>query len=328
MKLWLARVATRLEAALGRGRAAREAGAIAPYIGYVTPEHLIVRGRVLADQRDTNLREGQGLWRNLRQMVGLFITSEVANVTVSADGVTAVTDDEGYFTLLLPRDDVTGWRNVTVTAGQASVDCPVMVADPSASIGVISDIDDTMMQTGAYSLWRNLWTSLTGNAATRVVFADAVALMARLSDEGRNPVHYVSSSPWNFHGFLAEVLERNGLPRGPMFLRDYGISETQFITGTHGDHKGSAIDVVLAALPDLPFVLIGDTGQHDAEVYLAAAKRHAGRIQRVILRVPAQGTDTDDQQYIDALRALGVTVDFGPDYSDALARGEAAGGGE
>ena len=327
MKLWLARVATRLEAALGRGRTARQAGAIVPYIGYATADHLIARGRVLAGLRDTPRREGQGIWRNLRQMLGLFITGEVANVTVSCGDVTGVTDDEGYFTILLPRDDATGWRTVRVTAGPASADCPVMVADPSATLGVISDIDDTMMQTGAYSIWRNLWTSLTGNAATRVVFPDAVELMTQLSDGGRNPVHYVSSSPWNFHGFLAEVLDRNGLPRGPMFLRDYGFSETQFITGTHGDHKGSAIDVVLGALPDLPFVLIGDTGQHDAEVYLAAARRHPGRISRVILHVPADGTDRDDAEHVAALRALGVTVDIGLDYSAALSR-QLAGGGE
>ncbi len=56
------------------------------------------------------------------------------------------------------------------------------------------DIDDTMMQTGAYSLARNLWTTFTGSALTRDVFPDAVALMTRLHD-GMNPVFYVSSAP-------------------------------------------------------------------------------------------------------------------------------------
>lgn len=318
MKLWLARIAVRIERLLSRGQSARQAGAIVPYIGYATQTHLVLRGRVLAHLRKSAVAEGQGRWRNMRQMLALFATAEVAGVTVSAGDVSAETDDEGYFTLLLPRDDQTGWREVTVTAGDVSVPCPVMVPDPAASFGVISDIDDTMMHTGAYSLWRNLWTSLTGNARTRVVFADAVDLMTRLSDNGRNPVHFVSSSPWNFHGFLNEVFDRAALPRGPMFLRDYGISETQFITGTHGDHKGSAIDVIMGAQPHLPFVLIGDTGQHDAEVYLAAATRHPGRIRRVILRAPGDGADEKDLAHVAQIEGLGVPVFVGSDYGDVL----------
>lgn len=314
MKLLLARVAVRIERLLGRGRLARQAGAIVPYVGYATPGHIIVRGRVLTHQGVPKTRDDQSRLRNLWQMLHLFFTAEVAGVTVVAEGVTTVTDEEGYFTLSLPRDGQTGWRDVPVTVADITVACPVMVPSADAAFGVISDIDDTMMQTGAYSLWRNVWTSLTGNAATRVVFPDAVALMTRLSDDGRNPVHYVSSSPWNFYGFLTDVFRRNGLPPGPMFLRDYGVSESQFITGTHGDHKGSAIDIIMAALPDLSFVLIGDTGQHDAMVYLAAVQRHTGRVSQVVLRATADGVDNTDIAHAEAIRALGVPVHIGPDY--------------
>jgi len=98
-----------------------------------------------------------------------------------------------------------------------------------------------------------------------------------------------------------------------MFLRDYGISRTQFITGTHGDHKGQAIDTVLAANPDLSFILIGDTGQHDAHVYADTAKRHPGRIRRVILR--QAGRHRDDAS-INAMRADGVDVKVASSYDD------------
>ena len=318
MKLFLARIAVRVERLIGFGRRARQVGAIEPYVGYATTEHLVARGRVMARLRRSETRVDQSLWRNVRQMIGLFRTAEVGGVTVHAGDVSAEADEEGYFTLLLPRGDQAGLFGVTVSVGQVSVDCPVMIPDPNADFGVISDIDDTMMHTGAYSIWRNLWNSLTGNARTRLVFPDAVTLMQRLSDAGRNPVHFVSSSPWNFHDFLTDVFNRHDLPRGPMFLRDYGISETQFITGTHGDHKGSAIDVILAAEPDWPFILIGDTGQHDAQVYLAAAERHPGRIKQVILRAPGRGADADDQAYVAKIKALGVPVYVGADYRGFL----------
>lgn len=321
VKRKLAGIGWRVERAIDR-MIVRRAGApcvIEPYIGYATPAHLVVRGRVLSRVKANEAREGQSRIRNLVAMLRLFLTDEVADVTVRHGAFSAVSDEEGYFTLMVPRGAVAAGRvDITVTADDISAVCPVFVPDPTARFGVISDIDDTVMETGAYSLWRNLWTSMTGNTLTRKIYADAVTLMNVLHEEGRNPIFFVSSSPWNLHGFLDTIFARHGLPEAPKFLRDYGLSETQFITGTHGDHKGSAIDRILAANPALPFVLIGDTGQHDAEVYRDAVLRHPGRVTHVILRAPGRGADADDMRFVADIQAAGVTPFVGPTYDAAI----------
>ena len=317
VKAWLARVLHPVERALDRLRPARRTDdlVIDPYLGYATPEEIILRGRVLTALRRTTPSPEGSWWTNLRQMLSLFFTSEVARVAVHAGEVTAITDEEGYFDLHLPRGTISpGWARFDVGLDGEGRTLEALVAPPDAPFGVISDIDDTVLETGAYSLIRNLWTSLTGNALTRHVFPDAVALMARFEAVGA-PIFFVSSSPWNLHHFLVRIFERHGLPKAPIFLRDLGLSRTQFISGTHGDHKGSAIDAILAAHPDLPFVLVGDTGQHDPQVYLAAAERHPGRIARVIFREPGKGADAKDTQAMATLRDLGVRVDSGRDYA-------------
>ena len=68
------------------------------------------------------------------------------------------------------------------------------------------------------------------------------------------PFFYVSSSPWNLYGFIAEFMERNAIPHGPMFLKDYGIDRTQFIRKSHDAHKVAASEslnqlAVAALLP-------------------------------------------------------------------------------
>lgn len=309
----LARVAARVEAFADRFRGSSNATPqITPYLGYATPTQLIVRGRVLGSKTDRLLRPDQSRFANFRAMVRMFRTDEIAGVTVRAGDTSTQSDEEGYFTLELPRQDLTGRVEFSVSVGKGSWLCPVLIPHAHGAFGLISDIDDTMIYTGAYRLWRNLWVSLTGNATTRVVFADAERLMVRLN-AGTNPTFFVSSSPWNFYEFLREIMTRSALPEGPMFLRDYGISETQFITGTHGDHKGRAIDTIMAANPDLPFVMIGDTGQHDAQVYADAVKRHPGRITTVILRQAGPKIDTAS---VNALRNAGVIVHVGASYDD------------
>ena len=302
-----------------RRRKAPDHVVIDPYLGFATPEHIVLRGRVLTKLRRTTPVLDASWISNLRQMVKLFLTDEVAGVTVSAGDITGVTDEEGYFTLHLPRDpDWEGWQTVHVIAENGEeTDLAVFVPTRDAPFAVVSDIDDTVLQTGAYSLARNLWTSLTGSTLSRHIFPDAVTLMKQFESQ-KAPIYFVSSSPWNLHHFLEKIFERHSLPRAPMFLRDLGISDKQFISGTHGNHKGSAIDTLIAAHPDLQFVLIGDTGQHDPQVYLEAAKRHPGRISRVIFREPGKGADKRDLADIQAIKALGIAVDHGPDFRPVL----------
>lgn len=152
--------------------------------------------------------------------------------------------------------------------------------------------------------------------------------MNDLSRDGKNPVYYVSSSPWNLYHFLVSVFARSGLVKGPMFLRDLGLSETQFITGTHGDHKGSSLDVVLAAHPTLQAVLVGDTGQHDAHVYRDAVLRHAGRIKAVVLREPGPGPDHSSLVAMAEIERAGVALYHAATFDGFAARLSATLGSE
>ena len=307
------------EAGLERiGRRPASPPVLDPYSGYATPTGWILRARVLTHLRRAEPRPGQSRWTNVKQMASLFVTDEVAGVPVTAAGVTGTSDPEGYVDLTVPPQDADGaWAEVALAIeGGDAASCPVRLIGSDAGRVVISDIDDTMMVTGAHSLARNLWTTFTGTAATRAVYPDAVRLMARLSDGDRHPIFYVSSSPWNLHHFLESIFAANDLPRGPKFLRDLGITE-HGVGQTHLGHKGAAIDRILAAVPDLPVYLLGDTGQKDARVYLEAARRHPGRVRGVCLREPAPGVSSDDEDLIAELEAEGIAVHHGQSFDGA-----------
>ncbi|NNJ77176.1 MAG: DUF2183 domain-containing protein [Anderseniella sp.] len=288
---------------------------IQAYLGYSSGAEIIIRGRVLADIAASPVNPGSSVFANACAMARNFATWELANIEVKCGTVNAVTDEEGYFRLALPRSNFRHGENyITLLNYDCEVAADAMVTSSLARFGVISDIDDTIMKTEAWALHRNIWNTVTGNAHTRHIFPDSAELISQLHDN-INPVFYVSSSPWNLYRFLTDVFARNGVVKGPMFLRDLGIDDNKFIKSSHGSHKGAAIDEILAANPELPFVLMGDTGQHDAQVYLEVIKRHPGRISFVALR-HAGYVDADDEAALKALEDSKVPCFQSSSFSD------------
>lgn len=296
---------------------------IDPYFGHATPTTIILRGRVLSrkiKKPEKEVEADASLWTNFKAMMALFNTREISNCRITCMGRETHTDEEGYFELVLPRPKgKTGWitHEVCFGDGDDCSDLTVLLPATDAEFGIISDIDDTLIKTDAWSLSRNLWNSLTGNAHSRYVFPDAIQLIQTLHKQV-NPVFYVSSSPWNLHGFLTEIFDRAGLVRGPKFLRILGIKESKFITGKRGHHKGAAIDEILSANPELNFILMGDTGQHDAHVYHEALMRHPGRIRQIILRAPLPGLSKENQNCVDKIKATDTPIFVGETYQPLL----------
>jgi phosphatidate phosphatase APP1 len=94
----------------------------------------------------------------------------------------------------------------------------------------------------------------------------------------------VSSSPWNLYKQFVGTMRNRGVPEGPVFLKDFGLDPGKFIKTGHHSHKLDRIAELLSFYPDLDFVLIGDSGQEDAEIYREAVRRYSTRIRAVFLR--------------------------------------------
>ena len=96
---------------------------------------------------------------------------------------------------------------------------------------------------------------------------------------------YVSRAPWGIYDMLEEFFRLHGIPVGPvLFLREWGISWRSPLPRKAADHKQELIRNMLELYKDLPFVLIGDSGQHDPEVYRQIVDEHPGRVLAVYIR--------------------------------------------
>jgi phosphatidate phosphatase APP1 len=236
-----------------------------------------------------------------------------------ADDVRVVTTDaEGYFrATLTPSKPVTAeltWHRVKVellplTAEErvSEVVAEVLVPSRHAVFGVISDVDDTVVRTDATQFLRMMRTVFLGNARTRLPFPGVAAFYRALQrgpqGDEINPLFYVSSGPWNLYELLIEFFELQKIPRGPLLLRDWGITSTRELPTHHVTHKAEAIRRILATYPALPFILVGDSGQDDPEIYAAVIREFPGRVHVAYIR-----DVNPDEQRRGAIRALGEAL--------------------
>jgi phosphatidate phosphatase APP1 len=167
----------------------------------------------------------------------------------------------------------------------AITSAPILLPPSSAAFGVISDMDDTVLQSRVTNFLRAARLLLLENARTRLPFPGVAAFYRALvagSDGGAgNPIFYVSSSPWNIYDVIADFLEAQEIPAGPLLLRDWDL---RGMGGRHHRHKSQHIAEILETYPELPFVLVGDSGQEDPEIYSAIVREHPGRILAIYIR--------------------------------------------
>jgi phosphatidate phosphatase APP1 len=306
---------------------------IVGYRGYGTSKRGLVLGRVLEDEGHLPPDPEHSRLRNLLAAIKRLESDPLAFAKVrtrvgDADHQIEA-DDEGFLRAWLAwaRPVEPGWQRAELAL---AADSPVaahpgiakvLVPASDARFGVVSDLDDTVLQSEVTRLVRAVRLVLLENARTRLPFPGVAAFYRALragSGGPENPVFYVSKSPWNLYEVIAEFLGLQGLPEGPLLLRDLDIGVGR---RTRQEHKASAIAEILATYPSLPFVLIGDSGQKDPEIYRALLHDHPGRIPAIYIRsvTPRPERVAAIGRLADEVRAAGSSLVLADDTL-ALAR--------
>jgi phosphatidate phosphatase APP1 len=313
---------------------------IIPYLGYGTKDEWIVRGRVLRDKGIHEPMDTASLLTNVLDMYKRLQSDEIPGATVQAtyngQQYNATTNQEGFFRFQLPARPHHDPQETTVLVDLELLSYPgkemnpvepatfsaqaqVIVPPPNAQFGVISDIDDTVMRTDVANVLSMARNTFFENARTRLPFEGVAkffqALRRGASGDSFNPIFYVSSSVWNLYDLLYDFFVVREIPLGAMFLAEYNLDEDTFIVQGHREHKLEAIETVLRAYPDLPFVLIGDSTQHDAAIYHEVVEKYRERILTVYIRdaTASAGRDEHVQQIAKQVELLGVPMLLIPD---------------
>ena len=154
---------------------------------------------------------------------------------------------------------------------------------------VISDIDDTILETGVANKVVMLWRLFMEGTDYRPPIPGVAGLLTALyrgaDGSEHNPLLYVSRAPWTLYEVLDAFFRAQGVPGGPLlFLREWGLRLWRPFPRRGRDHKLVLIRHMMALYRGLPVVLIGDSVQDDPELYCQIAREHPGRVRAIYIR--------------------------------------------
>jgi phosphatidate phosphatase APP1 len=276
---------------------------ITTYNSYGTKESLNIKGHVLKNNKIQPAEEDDSVFVNIlnnyKRFYGEGVAGALVWISFQDSSHTVLSDEKGYFeTNIVPSSalPVQLWHEVSLELkaapmpfkGVVKAVARVEVPFKNTDFGIISDIDDTIIKSHVTTKIKMFRTVAFKNAFTRRPFegvsAFYTALQKGLSGHSENPFFYVSSSPWKLNDFLMDFLEINAIPEGAFLLKNLGMLDDRKTLKGHKLHKLNAINKILNTYPNLPFILIGDSGQKDAIIYEEVVKKFPRRIMVIYIR--------------------------------------------
>ena len=265
---------------------------VIPYTGYGSPGWVRVLGRVLLTRETASKRPSVRGWRS-------FTTVAVNDIDV----VVRIGDEEhvvradrgGVIDARVESSLPPGWHTVLLHPREnghdtsVPVEASVYIHDPASGFGIISDIDDTVMVTFLPRPFLAGWNTFVLDEHARNPTPGMAVLYDRLARTHPGaPVVYVSTGAWNVAPTLTRFLSRNLYPPGPLLLTDWGPTHDRIFRSGR-QHKVDSLARLAEELPDVKWLLIGDDGQHDEEIYGEFALAHPDRVAAVAIRQLSPG---------------------------------------
>ncbi|WP_312180521.1 phosphatase domain-containing protein [Arthrobacter sp.] len=291
-----ARLEDRLHAS--RMNSARKRGGVQTvlsFTGYGSTSWVRVLGRVVlakpgklsarSGESAQALRDGVRGWRNF---VSPPVNDALVCIEVGEEKHLVTADRGGVIDVVLPASLAPGWTTVTLRPegepDAAAAVSPVLIVDPEARTGVISDIDDTIMVTALPRPMLAAWNTFVLDEHARTPTPGMAVMMDRLARENDGgPVFYLSTGAWNVAPALTRFITRNLYPAGPLLLTDWGPTRDRWFR-SGPEHKRTQLERLATEFPEISWLLIGDNGQHDEAIYSEFCRSHPKNVRAVAIR--------------------------------------------
>lgn len=272
-----------------RERRARKRGlaaSIIPYTGYGGPGWVRVLCRVLLTRTHPDQRRGYANVRGWRSFMSVPLDDVEVTVRIGDVEHRVAADRGGVVDARIPIDLAPGWHVVELRTDESDerFEAKIFVVDVSLGFGMVSDIDDTVMVTALPRPFLAAWNTFVLDEHARSPVPGMAVLYERLLRQHPGaPVIYLSTGAWNVAPTLRRFLSRNLYPSGALLLTDWGPTHERWFRSGQ-DHKRTQLRRLAEEFPEMAWLLIGDDGQHDEQLYGEFERDHPENVRAVAIR--------------------------------------------
>ncbi|OBT64003.1 hypothetical protein VE03_06666 [Pseudogymnoascus sp. 23342-1-I1] len=225
---------------------------------------------------------------NLMTRIMPFLTNPLVSTPItvffydnkSSQSKTVTTNESGHFDLRAALDFVPTHIRVLASENLSATE-EVKITEPKG-VSVISDVDDTIKHSSISSGARTIFRNAFIRDLSDLTIDGVKEWYNQMYDMGVG-IHYVSNSPWQLFPVLATFFQTAGLPPGSYHLKQYS-GMLQGIFEPVAERKKGTLERILRDFPERKFLLVGDSGEADLEVYTDVVLANPGRIIGVFIR--------------------------------------------
>lgn len=263
---------------------------VIPYTGYGSTTWIRVLSRVLLARPAVKDELRYKKIRGWRSFTSIPVGSAVVTINVEGTEFTIAADRGGVLDTVFEVSLTPGWHTILMsTNGSEPVEAPIFVVDPDAEIGLLSDVDDTVMVTSLPRPLLAAWNTFVLDEHARKPVPGMAELFEKLvRDHPGSPVVYLSTGAWNVAPTLTRFLSRHSYPPGALLLTDWGPTHDRWFRSGR-DHKEQSLLRLSQEFPQLKWILVGDDGQHDESLYRGFVAHHADHVAAVAIRKLSSG---------------------------------------
>lgn len=148
---------------------------------------------------------------------------------------------------------------------------------------IISDIDDTIKISNVL----NKEELIDNTFIRKFIPVKGMSHLYRKFEKRGAAFHYLSGSPWQLYPAINTFLNEEKFPGGSIQLKFFRVKDRSFISFISADqsaYKTDAIRVIIKRFPQRKFILIGDSGEKDPEVYTGIAAEYKDKIKYIFIR--------------------------------------------
>jgi phosphatidate phosphatase APP1 len=202
--------------------------------------------------------------------------------TTASQSRSLSTSENGHFSVRAGLPFVP--THVRVLASETLSATQEITVSPAEGISLISDIDDTVKHSGISQGTREIFkNTFTAPIESFNILGVADWYKTLAGPPYNVSMHYISNSPWQLYPLLKSFFTESGLPPGSFHLKQYS-GMLQGIFEPAAERKKGTLERVIKDFPNRKWVLVGDSGEADLEVYTEIAERWPNKVLAVCIR--------------------------------------------